>query len=137
MRWTDLPPERGPADDGASALSRGEWAELRRRLERLPPGHPSHPDGEGEERAGDGGRQAEEAGEAEESGPEPDDGQRAAGDDGQRAAGDDGRERRSGSAGHARPGGHGELAGQGGREPYRPWFAAGDSPEPWFAADPD
>ncbi len=129
MRWTDLPPEPGPADGGASALSRGEWEELRRRLERLPPGHPSHPDGEGEERADERSWPPEEAGDGREPGPGP--------DDGQQAAGDDGRERRSGPAGHAGPGSRGELAGQGGREPYRPWFAAGDSPGPWFAADPD
>jgi len=23
------------------------------------------------------------------------------------------------------------------REPYRPWFTQGESPQPWFAADPD
>ena len=24
----------------------------------------------------------------------------------------------------------------GGREPYRPWFTAGESPEPWFSSEP-
>jgi hypothetical protein len=123
MRWTDLPPERGPADGGGSALSRGEWEELRRRLERLPPGHPSHPDGEGAERADEDGRPT---------------GQPSADPDaGQRAAADERGERPGGAAGRSRPGGHDELAGQGKREPYRPWFTGGESPEPWFAADPD
>ena len=44
MRWTDVPPEGGPADDGdRPVLRRGDWEDLKRRLERLPPGHPSSP----------------------------------------------------------------------------------------------
>jgi hypothetical protein len=126
MRWTDLPPERGPADGGGSALSRGEWEELRRRLERLPPGHPSHPDGEGAERDDEDGWSPEQPGQP---GPDP--------DGGPEAAGDDAPNRQPDKAGRAREGGLGELAGPGHREPYQPWFTAGESPEPWFAADPD
>jgi hypothetical protein len=133
MRWTDLPPERGPADGGGSALSRGEWQELRRRLERLPPGHPSHPDGEGAERADEDGWPPGQPG------PDPDAGQPGGGDAGRErpGGGDAGREQAGRAAGRGRPGGHGELAGPGNREPYRPWFTAGESPEPWFTAGPD
>ncbi len=126
MRWTDLPAERGPADAGASALSRGEWEDLRRRLERLPPGHPSHPDGAAEARAGE---DSGSPGTPDQLDPDPDGG-------GQAAPGE-GHGRPAGKAGRARPGSHGDLPGPGAREPYRPWFTAGEPPEPWFAADPD
>jgi hypothetical protein len=118
MRWTDLPPDREPADARAAAASRGEWDDLRRRLERLPPGHPSRPGDESsvdedpadQEQAGDGGP-------------------------GQSRAAEDGIPDR-----HGEPGGHRERdAGRGAvpgrREQYRPWFTAGESPQPWFAAD--
>jgi hypothetical protein len=121
MRWTDLPADNGPPD--AATLSRGEWEDLRRRLERLPPGHPSRADREAEA--------APEDGRAE---PGPDDAATA----GRRRAGAaDGRQRDAGRAGGATPGGHGELAGPRHAEPYRPWFTAGGPPEPWFAAGPD
>jgi hypothetical protein len=126
MRWTDLPPERGPADAGAPALSRGKWEELRQRLERLPPGHPSRPDGEGEAGADGDSSPAEPSGEP---GADP--------DAGRRAGDEEGHLRREPTAGRAGPVGHGDLAKADGREPYRPWFTAGESPEPWFAADPD
>lgn len=41
---------------------------------------------------------------------------------------------RAGDAGHRPDGGAaGGLAGR--REPYRPWFTAGESPEPWFTGE--
>jgi hypothetical protein len=125
MRWTDLPPDRDPAD-GGSVLSRGEWDDLRERLERLPPGHPSRPDEP--ESAGDDA--------ADQDAPDGDrTGARRGVQDGKtgngRAAGAArGPEARRGyDAGRAVPAG-------GRSEPYRPWFAAGESPAPWFAADP-
>lgn len=134
MRWTDLPADDGPADAGASALSRGEWDDLRRRLERLPPGHPSHPDGESRtDEAADDEALADEGtnrpGPSETSGPDPE-------GSGQ-AVPIQARGRRAEDHGSASPGAHGDLAGPGGREPYRPWFTGSESPEPWFAADPD
>ena len=126
MRWTDLPPEREPADAGASVPSRSEWDDLRRRLERLPPGHPSRPgdeDGADEypaarERAGDGGTGQSRAAEG--------------GSPGRRGVTDGNADRRSGPDGH-RERDAGTVPGR--REPYRPWFTAGESPQPWFAAD--
>jgi hypothetical protein len=151
----DLPADRESVDAGASALARGEWDDLRRRLEQLPPGHPSRLDGEGrvdqatagegrvvqatagegrvdqatagegrvdQATAGEGGGAGERRG-----GPDPDPERGRPGNHG------DSRERHAGDAGPAGPGGPGDL---GGREPYRPWFTAGESPEPWFAADP-
>ncbi len=120
MRWTDLPADPGPADDGDSPVPRrGDWEDLRRRLERLPPGHPSAPDGDGEadENEDEDGERADGRGEpdAGQDGPEP--GGRAG-----RPAGRGGSDARSSPAG-------------GQREPYRPWFTAGESPEPWFYAD--
>jgi hypothetical protein len=120
MRWTDLPADRGSADARGSALARGEWDDLRRRLEQLPPGHPSRLDGEG-------GADQETIDEPR-GGPDPE--RAREGDHG------DSRERHARDAGRARPGGPGDLGGLGRGEPYRPWFTAGESPEPWFAADP-
>jgi hypothetical protein len=115
MRWTDLPPDPGPADDGASPVPRrGDWEDLRRRLERLPPGHPSAPDGDGEADERADGRGEPDAGQ---DGPEPGRGRAA------RPAGRGGSDARSSPA----------AGGQ--REPYRPWFTAGETPEPWFYAD--
>jgi hypothetical protein len=139
MRWTDLPPDHDPGDGGASAASRGEWDDLRRRLERLPPGHPSRPGDEDEVHAQDGQGQTDRADdEAEIRAEEGRADQARPGEHGSPAW----RGVRDDEAGRPRePGGHRErdagplLPGQ--REPYRPWFTAGEQPEPWFAADPD
>ncbi len=150
MRWTDLPPESGPADGRASALPRAEWEELRRRLERLPDGHPSRPDDHPdatavEELAGEDaadkdlaegrGGLPERPGRADSE--RPDTGRADQGDskplDAQRRV----QGSRGADAGQAGPGGLGELSGRGEREPYRPWFTEGESPEPWFTAEPD
>jgi hypothetical protein len=130
MRWTDLPPDSGSADGRASALHRGEWEELKRRLEGLPDGHPSRPDDAAgtttadelaDDDSGPPGRP--EAGDLEDGGQaEP-----------QRRT----RDRGTADGGHARPGRLGDLGGHGQREPYRPWFTEGESPEPWFAGEPD
>jgi len=150
MRWMDLPPDSGPADGRASALPRGEWEELRRRLERLPEGHPSRPDDDADataaaELAGEdaaGKDQAEERAGLRER-PEPAGSERP--DTGRAEPGDgkplDGQRRVEGSkgadAGHAKPAGLGEIGGRGGRDPYRPWFTGGEAPEPWFTAERD
>ncbi len=145
MRWMDLPGGRGPADDGDSlVLRRGDWEDLRRRLERLPAGHPSSPrgddgvDGDGADGDGADGDGAEEAG----SSPEPAEAQdREVGRSEDRDAGERGQERRTRAAGRGGPdgragrGGH-DAAADGQREPYRPWFTSGESPEPWFYANP-
>ncbi|HTS95532.1 MAG TPA: hypothetical protein VMI33_02845 [Streptosporangiaceae bacterium] len=117
MRWTDLPPDGDPADAGGSALTRGEWEDLRERLERLPPGHPSRP-----EEADSAREDAADRDDADGPGP-------AAG----RSVKDGERDRGPGARGHEA----GRAAAAGRREPYRPWFTAGESPEPWFAADPE
>ena len=122
MRWTDLPPDRDPADAGGATVSRGEWAELRQRLERLPPGHPSRPGDADEDQPEDGPADQDHVGED--------------GSPGRRGVEDEQAGR------HREPGGHaehdaGRAATPDRREPYRPWFTAGESPEPWFAADPD
>jgi hypothetical protein len=149
MRWTDLPPDSGSADGRASALPRGEWEELRRRLERLPEGHPSRPDDDPDAAAVDepAGEDAADKDLAEGSGvperPEPADSERPGTGRAGPADGKplDAQRRVQGSrgadAGHAKPGGLGELSGRGEREPYRPWFTEGESPEPWFTAEPD
>jgi hypothetical protein len=133
MRWTDLPPDREPAGRGDSpVLRRGDWEDLTRRLQALPPGHPSAPD-EDADRDGDGSPEAadgqdQDPGEPEEREP---DGRR---DDGP-GSGRGGPSRRAGRDGHDAAAGPGPAAG-GRREPYRPWFTSSDSPEPWFYADP-
>jgi hypothetical protein len=109
-------------------VQRGEWEDLKQRLERLPAGHPSSLDGEdpadadwAEDGAADEDRADEDH--PDEVGDQP--------------------ARRSGRTGPDRsarlPGGHegGWAPGPGRREPYRPWFASSDSPEPWFSRDPD
>jgi hypothetical protein len=143
MRWTDLPPDSGPADGRASALPRGEWEELRRRLERLPEGHPSRPDDDpdatgAEELAGtDVADKDLEDGVDGQPGPiEPAGTGRADpwdGKDSQRRV----RGLEGAGAGHSKPGGLGDLGGHREREPYRPWFTGGESPEPWFTVEPD
>jgi len=143
MRWTDLPPDSGPADGRASALPRGEWEELRRRLERLPEGHPSRPDGDPDATAvgeladtGAADKDLEDEGRGQPGRPEPAGTGRADPRDGndpqRRVRGPGGAD-----AGHGKPGGLGDLGGQGEREPYRPWFTEGESPEPWFTVEPD
>jgi hypothetical protein len=143
MRWTDLPADRGSADAAASALARGEWDDLRRRLEQLPAGHPSRMDADdradeetetaGEslarEAAGRAGGGADQPG----GGPSPDPERGRAGHHGDSRERDAREEDRGGRAGS---GGRGDLGGPVSREPYRPWFTAGESPQPWFAEDP-
>jgi hypothetical protein len=137
MRWTDLPRDCEPADGRESALSRGDWEKLRRQLEQLPDGHPSRPGDEPDATAVEDlavERRADQDLAGEGSGrPGPVDRQDAEPCDPQR------RTRGPGHAdtGHAKPGGLGDLGGRGEREPYRPWFTEGGSPEPWFAAEPD
>jgi hypothetical protein len=124
MRWTDLPRDREPADDREGpVVRRGEWEDLKQRLERLPPAHPSSLD---DEDPADGDWTEDE---------------RVGGERADRAAGRSAG--RGGQAGPDRParlaGGHeaGRLPDPDRREPYRPWFASGDSSDPWFSADPD
>ena len=102
-------------------VQRGVWEDLKQRLERLPAGHPSSlhdEDPVDEDRADD---------------DRADDEDRAGGADDQSA----------GRTGPDRParlaGGHeaGRLPGPDRRDPYRPWFASGDSADPWFSVDPD
>ena len=142
MRRTDLPPDSWPADGRASALSHGEWDELRRRLERLPDGHPSRPDGypdatavEGfaDEDLADKNLADEDLADEGSGRPGPIDPRDGKPVDRQCGA----RSPASPDAGHAKLGGLGDLGGRGGREPYRPWFTEGESPEPWFAIQPD
>jgi hypothetical protein len=114
MRWTDLPPDRDPADVDASVLPRGEWEDLRQRLERLPPGHPSRPGDEADtdEYRADEYRAAPRAAVPDRT--------------------EDGRADEGGS-----PRRRGVMDNESGRrEPYRPWFTEGESP-PWFAAGPE
>jgi len=111
-------------------VQRGEWEDLKLRLERLPAGHPSSLDAED---PADEDPADEDP--ADEDWAEDD---RADEDDAD--AGGDQSAGRRGRTGPARPaGGHeaGHLPGPDRREPYRPWFASGDSSEPWFSVDPD
>ena len=91
-------------------VQRGEWEDLKQRLERLPAGHPSSLDDE--DPADEGWAEGQSAGRGGRTGPD----------------------RPAGLAG-----GHeaGRLPGPDRHEPYRPWFASGDSADPWFSADPD
>jgi len=123
-------------------VQRGEWEDLKQRLERLPAGHPSSLDDEG---PADEGRAADDrAADDRAADDQAADDQAAdqAGGDRADEVGDERARRggRTGPDGSARlPGGHaaGWAPGTGPREPYRPWFASGDSPEPWFSVDPD
>jgi hypothetical protein len=133
----DLPADRGSADAGVSAAARGEWDDLRRRLEQLPIGHPSRPDGEGRaDQATDGEGLAYQATTGQGGADEPPGGPESDPERGRWGNHGDSRERHAGDADPARPGGPGDLGALGRREPYRPWFTAGESPEPWFAVDP-
>jgi hypothetical protein len=139
MRWTDLPRDREPVVPAEGhVLRRGAWEDLRQRLERLPAGHPSAPGDEGdaaenaadagwpgEGRAGDGRGRADQTGDRRAS--------RSA------RSGADGRATPDGSAGHEAGHEARRTAGLdrlGQREPYRPWFTSGESPDPWFWEDP-
>jgi hypothetical protein len=125
MRWTDLPRDREPADDRERpVVQRGEWEDLKQRLERLPAGHPSSLDGEdpADEEWADDGAAVDRA-----DGDRPDE------------VGDQRAGRTAPDRSVRLPPEHeaGWAPGRGQHEPYRPWFASGDSPEPWFSADPD
>jgi hypothetical protein len=91
-------------------LPRGEWEDLRQRLERLPPGHPSRPSDEADTNEHRAASTAADPDRTEDD--------------------------------QADEGGSPEWRGvmdnePGRREPYRPWFTEGESPQPWFAADPE
>jgi hypothetical protein len=136
MRWTDLPADRGPADGGDSpVLRRGDWENLKRRLERLPAGHPSSPHDDDAADEDDGSPEAADGQDQELDRPgDREDGEREGRHD-EPGSGRGGAGRRDGRGGHDAPAGPG-TAGGGRREPYRPWFTSSDSPEPWFYADP-
>jgi hypothetical protein len=128
MRWTDLPRDRefaGGRDD-APVLQRGEWEDLKQRLERLPAGHPSSLDYE--DRADEDRADEDRAADARADEEPADVGGDKSG----------GRGRQTGPDRRASPGRHeaGSARGPERREPYRPWFASGESPEPWFSGDP-
>jgi hypothetical protein len=139
MRRPDLRGEYRPLD-GQDPLGTapGRLAELRQRLERLPPGHPSSPER-------DRGHEARDrAGELEGTADPDAGGDLKAGND-LEADGDlDGEEERD------RPGRAGEEGGPAGdgqlasgldlsqireHEPYRPWFTDGGPAQPWFAGE--
>jgi hypothetical protein len=133
MRWTDLPADRGPADRGDSpVLRRGDWENLKRRLEQLPAGHPSSPHDDDAADEDDGSPEAADGQDQELD--RPGDGEREGRHD-EPGSGRGGAGRRDGRGGHDAPAGPGTAAGARG-EPYRPWFTSSDSPEPWFYADP-
>jgi hypothetical protein len=139
MRWTDLPAGSSAADARAPGLRRAEWEQLRRRLERLPAGHPSSPDDDGPEaEAPDADDPDAEVldGDAGNGQPGPADGHdrdRDRPDDRGRGPGG---ERRDRGTGTSRPGGDRQpLAAAGPREPYRPWFVSGEPADPWFTAE--
>lgn len=93
-------------------VQRGEWEDLKQRLERLPAGHPSSLDDEDPADEGWAEGDRESAGRGGQTGPD-----------------------RSARLPRGHEAGWGPGPGQ--REPYRPWFASGDSADPWFSADPD
>ena len=145
MRWTDLPADGGPDGAGPSGLRRSEWEQLRQRLERLPAGHPSSPDGEtGEDDAWDDESRLEhEAQEGWERASEPPSGAgpevaaRPGSKDrhARRGGNDDAPTRRGGPDGQqSHEGPEAGAADPAPSEPYRPWFAPGESAEPWFAS---
>jgi hypothetical protein len=138
------------------------YDDLRRRLERLSAGHPSSPQygkleyGEGreyEEGREYGERDYEALGESGETEHAAGAGAEQAADEQDRLGGRGGEPGRRGQQPASRPGpGHpagwrpgdagrrpdgGPAGGRAGtREPYRPWFTTGESPEPWFTSEP-
>jgi hypothetical protein len=88
-------------------VQRGEWEDLKQRLERLPAGHPSSLDDE--DPADEGWAEGDRADE----------------------------DRADSAVGQSARHEAGRRPGPDRREPYRPWFASGDSADPWFSADPD
>jgi hypothetical protein len=131
MRWTDLPADGSPGDGGASGLRRGEWEALRQRLERLPAGHPSAPDdeeSEDEEQDVDPAARSSRPADADDSDRDrpADPERRPAG--GRPPQGADGEPRTGASDSH-------RTAPAARHAPYRPWFASGESPQPWFTGD--
>jgi hypothetical protein len=138
MRWTDLPPDRGSPDQAgtpgsyADAAQRGEWQDLRQRLERLPAGHPSSPD------AGRGAADNEAEGWAGERQPDLHAAGEAASSSADRSGMRTGTGLRAGSGRPAGPGTHeaGRAPGPEHGERYRPWFASGGSADPWFWTGP-
>ncbi len=139
MRRPDGPGEHRALDEGG-AQARAAYDDLRQRLERLSACHPSSPDyGEPDYSATDFGETDADSDYAEReygepgAGERPERGAEQGPGSGDRASGKrPGRER-------AEPGERWPPAGLGGpagrREPYRPWFTAGESPEPWFTAE--
>lgn len=139
MRWTDLPRDPEPAgEQDRAVLQRGEWEDLRRRLERLPAGHPSSPDDDGDAAEARADAGWTEDGRVDERGAAKDSAGRG-GEEHADRGGQAGPDRRIGPDGPAGPGRcrAGLAGGPDQREPYQPWFASGDWPEPWFSADPD
>jgi hypothetical protein len=159
MRLPDRPGERGALDErGGTGQARGAADELRQRLDRLAACHPSSPDYEAcppsspdHEETGCG--TLAESGEMQT--PENGDDQKregelagregeVAGREGEVAGRANGRADRPGAgrpagwrAGDAgrRPDGGAAGGLGGGRVPYRPWFTAGEPPDPWFTSD--
>jgi hypothetical protein len=160
MRRPDGPGEHRALDEGA-ARARAAYDDLRQRLERLSACHPSSPDyaepgysateygqtgyaetGYAETGYAETGYAETDYAETDYAGREygePGPGERPEpGGDKAPGSGD----RASGKRPHrelAEPGEHRPGAGLGGpagrREPYRPWFTTGESPEPWFTAE--
>jgi hypothetical protein len=130
MRWIDLPPDGGQADGRDSAdHRRAQWAELRQRLERLPPGHPSSPDQDERDRGQDERDTGREAGDLADPAAAREPESRVGSDPeaarGMPADGDRGRVRGQG--------GRHDQSLTGRRDPYRPWFTDGEPFQPWFA----
>ncbi|HUZ37189.1 MAG TPA: hypothetical protein VMV17_12745 [Streptosporangiaceae bacterium] len=151
-------PDRPAPADAGGWPRRGALDDLRERLARLPPSHPSAPT-YGERRGGsgeaDGSRQPDDLRQPDdpgnpESGEEPEGWQEPEGSGGPDDPPEPGEpEGDAGAGGRGRPGGHGRTGGRGGEgralepgvggsglgEPYRPWFFGGESPKPWFSDD--
>jgi hypothetical protein len=154
MRFPDRPGSDASSDDVPRRAERRDAAQrLAERLLRLPAGHPSGADSGpapagGEPQEGDTEElvshpqwpedwvrreglpeRGDTASDADDPDPDPD------------------LEPQAGAAGEPRSGGAGEGGAAAGhpsaaaeprvsRGPYRPWFTAGEAPEPWFASEP-